>query len=104
MVTKEATRKVRPIGARVLVTRRKPPETTRGGLHIPDTAKERPNEGEVIAIGTGKVRENGTVEPALVNVGDVVLWGKFGGNELRVDGEDVFAIHQDEIIAVIEMT
>jgi chaperonin GroES len=105
MTTKEKTtptRKVRPIGPRVLVARKQDDERSRGGIIIPDTAKQKPNEGEVIALGTGKVLENGTIEYPLVKVGDVVLWGRFGGNELKVDGEDIFAIHQDEIIAVVE--
>lgn len=95
-------RVVRPIGPRVLVERSKAEEKSRGGIIIPDTGKVKPNEGVVKAIGTGKRLDNGTVVPAEVKIGDRVLWGIFGGNDLTVDGQDIFAIHQDEIVAVIE--
>lgn len=96
-----AGRIVIPLGPRVIVKRTGAPEKI-GSLYVPDNAKEKPSEGVVVAVGSGRILDNGKVIPADVRVGDVVMWGRFGGNEIKVDGEDVFSIHQDEILCRVE--
>ena len=91
----------RPLGDRVLVKRVKEEEKTKGGIIIPDTAKEKPLEGEVIAIGNGKVLEDGTVRKLDVKVGDRVLIGKYSGTEVKVDGEDRLILREDDILGVL---
>ena len=96
--------KFRPLHDRVLVRRIEDAETVRGGIIIPDTAKEKPQEAEVIAAGNGKVLDNGTRVPLEVKAGDRVLFGKYSGNEIKVDGEDVLILREDEILAILEKT
>jgi len=81
--------KMRPLQDRLIVRRVKEEEKSKGGIFIPDTAKEKPTEGEVMAVGNGKVLENGTVRTLDVKVGDRVLFGKYNGNEVKLDGEDL---------------
>lgn len=100
-VTK-AGRRLRPLGPRVIVKRTDAEKVSPGGILIPDTAKEKPAEGVVMALGSGVRLDDGTLVPAEVRVGDTVLWGRFGGNEIKLDGEEHFSIHQDEILAVVE--
>ena len=92
---------IRPLQDRVIVKRVKEEEKTKGGLYIPDSAKEKPVEGEVIAIGNGKVQEDGTVRALDVKVGDRVLFGKYNGNEVKFDGEEHVLLREDDILAVI---
>jgi chaperonin GroES len=94
--------KVRPLQDRVIVRRVKEEEKSRGGIIIPDTAKEKPAEGEVMAVGNGKVQENGTVRKLDVKEGDRVLFGKYNGTEVKVDGEDRLIMREDDILAVLE--
>lgn len=94
--------KFRPLHDRVLVRRIEDAETVRGGIIIPDTAKEKPQEAEVIAAGNGKVLDNGTRVALEVKAGDRVLFGKYSGNEIKVDGEDVLILREDEILAILE--
>src|ERR1044072_6979392 len=94
--------KVRPLHDRVLIKRIEEQETVRGGIIIPDTAKEKPQEGEVVAVGTGKRLENGTVIPLEVKEGDRVLFGKYSGTEIKLDGEELLILREDEILGVIE--
>ena len=88
----------RPLGDRVLVRRVEEEEKTKGGIIIPDTAKEKPQEGEVIAVGAGK-REKGERVPLDVNVGDRVLFGKYSGSEIKIDGEELLILREEEILA-----
>jgi chaperonin GroES len=93
--------KVRPLHDRLLVRRVEEKETAKGGIIIPDTAKEKPQEGEVLAVGSGKLLENGTKIALDVKVGDRILFGKYTGSEVKIDGEDVLILREDEVLAVL---
>jgi chaperonin GroES len=93
--------KIRPLHDRLLVKRIEEKETVKGGIIIPDTAKEKPQEGEVLAVGNGKVLENGTKIPLDVKVGDKILFGKYSGTDIKVDGEEVLILREDEVLAVV---
>jgi chaperonin GroES len=93
---------IRPLHDRIIVKRLKEEEKTKGGIIIPDTAKEKPVEGEVLAIGNGKALENGTVRKLDVKVGDRVLFGKYSGTEVKIDGEERLIMREDDILAVLE--
>jgi chaperonin GroES len=92
---------IRPLQDRVIVKRVKEEEKTKGGIIIPDTAKEKPIEGEVIAVGNGKVNDDGKVRPLDVKVGDTVLFGKYSGTEVKIDGEDRLILREDDILGVV---
>jgi len=94
--------KMRPLQDRVIVRRAKEEEKTKGGLYIPDTAKEKPIEATVIAVGNGKVLEDGTVRKLDVKAGDRVLFGKYSGTEVKIDGEEHLILREDDILGVIE--
>ena len=94
--------KFRPLHDRVVVRRIDAEEKTKGGIIIPDTAKEKPQEGEVIAVGPGARDENGKVNPLDVQPGDRVLFGKWSGTEVRIDGEDLLIMKESDIMGVIE--
>jgi chaperonin GroES len=94
--------KVRPLQDRVIVKRIAEEEKSRGGIIIPDTAKEKPGEGEVVAVGSGKANEKGQIRPLDVKKGDRVLFGKYSGSEIKVDGVDHIILREDEILGVIE--
>jgi chaperonin GroES len=93
--------KVRPLHDRLVVRRVEEKETAKGGIIIPDTAKEKPQEGEVLATGNGKVLENGTKVTLDVKVGDKILFGKYSGTDIRLEGEDVLILREDEVLAVL---
>jgi len=93
--------KVRPLHDRLVVRRIEEKETAKGGIIIPDTAKEKPQEGEVIAAGNGKVLENGTKVALDVKVGDKILFGKYSGTDIKIDGEEVLIVREDEVLAVL---
>jgi chaperonin GroES len=93
---------IRPLYDRVILKRITETEQVRGGIIIPDTAKEKPQEGEVIAVGAGKVREDGTRTPLDVKAGDRVLFGKYSGSEIKVDGEEYLIMREDEILGILE--
>ncbi len=93
--------KVRPLHDRLLVRRIEPKEMAKGGIIIPDTAKEKPQEGEVLAVGNGRILENGTKVALDVKVGDKILFGKYTGSEIKIDGEDVLVLREDEVLAVL---
>jgi chaperonin GroES len=93
---------VRPLNDKVLIKRVDAPETTKGGIIIPDTATEKPQEGKVVAVGKGKVLENGTVKPLDVKKGDKVLFGKYGGTEINFKGDDYIIVDENDILAIIE--
>lgn len=94
--------KIRPLRDRVIVKRIKEEETTKGGIIIPDTAKEKPIEGKVIAAGDGKILEDGKKQPLQVKVGDRILFGKYAGTEIKVEGEEHLIMREDDIIAIVE--
>jgi chaperonin GroES len=94
--------KIRPLQDRVLVKRVKEEEQTKGGIIIPDSAKEKPVEGEVIAAGPGKVSDKGELRPLEVKKGDRILFGKYSGNEIKLDGVEHLILREDEILGVIE--
>jgi chaperonin GroES len=93
--------KVRPLHDRIVVRRIEEKETAKGGIIIPDTAKEKPQEGEVLAVGNGKILDNGTKVAMDVKVGDKILFGKYSGTEIKIDGEDVLILREDEVLAVL---
>ena len=93
--------KVRPLHDRLVVRRIEEKETAKGGIIIPDTAKEKPQEGEVLAVGNGKVLENGTKVALDVKVGDKILFGKYSGTDIKIDGEEVLILREDEVLAVV---
>jgi chaperonin GroES len=94
--------KIRPLQDRVIVRRVKAEEKTQGGLIIPDTAKEKPVEAIVLAVGNGKVLENGTVRKLDVHEGDRVLFGKYTGSEVKLDGEDALILREEDILGILE--
>jgi chaperonin GroES len=95
--------KIRPLQDRVLVKRiEEDVEKTKGGIIIPDTAKEKPQQGKVIAAGKGKVNDDGKVTPLDVKVGDTILFGKYSGSEIKIDGEEHLIMREDDILGVVE--
>jgi len=94
--------KVKPLHDRVIVKRVDEEEKTKGGIIIPDTAKEKPVEGEVVAVGDGKVSDDGKKIPLEVKAGDKVLFGKYAGTEIQIDGEENLIMREDDIIAIVE--
>ena len=94
--------KIRPLQDRVIVKRVKEEEKTKGGIIIPDSAKEKPIEGEVLAVGNGKVLEDGKVRPLEVKKGDKVLIGKYSGSEVKLDGEEHIILREDDILGVLD--
>ncbi len=94
--------KVRPLHDRILVKRFEEKEVKKGGIIIPDTAKEKPQEGEVIAVGTGKLTEDGKRQPLEVKVGDKILFGKYSGTEVKLDDEEYLIMREDDVLGIIE--
>lgn len=92
---------VKPLGDRVIVKSLEEKETKKGGIIIPDTAKEKPQEGEIIAVGPGKVAEDGSKVPMEVSVGDKVLFGKYSGTEIKIDSQEYLIMHQDDIFGIV---
>src|SRR5258707_13197090 len=92
---------IRPLHDRVILRRIEEGEQVRGGIIIPDTAKEKPQEGEVVAAGQGKYKEDGTRQPLDVKTGDRVLFGKYSGSEIKIDGEELLIMREDEIVGII---
>ncbi len=91
---------LKPLGDRIIVKVSTQEAVTKGGIVLPDSAKEKPQEGEVLAVGPGRVLDNGATSPMEVNVGDTVLFAKYGGTEVKVDGEEFIILRQDDILAV----
>jgi chaperonin GroES len=94
--------KIRPLQDRVIVKRIEEEEKSKGGIIIPDTAKEKPQEGRVIAVGKGKVNEDGKITPLDVKVNDRVLFGKYSGTEINIDGEEHLIMREEDILGVLE--
>ncbi len=94
--------KIRLLQDRILVERIDEEETSKGGILIPDTAKEKPQEGKVVAVGKGKVLEDGTIQPLEVQKGDRVLFAKYGGTEITLDGEDRLILREDDVLGILK--
>jgi chaperonin GroES len=94
--------KLRPLHDRVIVERVEEEEKTTGGIIIPDTAKEKPQQGKVIAVGKGKILENGKVSPLTVKKGDRILFGKYAGTDIKIEGEEHLIMREDDILAIIK--
>ena len=94
--------KIRPLHDRVVVRRMEEETKTAGGIVLPDSAAEKPSRGEVLAVGTGKVLDNGEVRPLAVKVGDKVIFGQYGGSTVKVDGEELLILSESEIFGVLE--
>jgi chaperonin GroES len=94
--------RLRPLGDRVIVRPIEKKDEIRGGLIIPDTAKEKPQEGEIIAAGKGKIGEDGKLIPMDVKAGDKILYGKYSGTEVKLDGQELLIMHQDDILGIVE--
>ncbi len=94
--------KIRPLQDRIIVKRVEEEEKTKGGIIIPDTAKEKPLEGKVLAVGNGKVLEDGKVRPLDIKVGDRILFSKYSGTEVKIDGEEHLILREDDVLGVIE--
>ena len=94
--------KIRPLHDRVIVRRMEEERTSPGGIVIPDSAAEKPIRGEVIAVGNGKIMDSGDVRPMDVKVGDTILFGKYSGTEVKVDGEELLVMREEDIMGVIE--
>ncbi|WP_309645618.1 co-chaperone GroES [Phenylobacterium sp.] len=92
----------RPLGDRVLVKRVEEEEKTKGGIIIPDTAKEKPQEGEVIAVGPGARDDNGKIQPLDVKAGDKILFGKWSGTEIKIDGQDLLIMKESDVLGVVD--
>ncbi len=93
---------LRPLHDRILVKRIDEREQVRGGIIIPDTAKEKPQEGEVVAVGTGKILDNGTKLELQVKPGDKILFGKYSGTEVKIDGQEYLIMREDEVLGIVE--
>jgi len=94
--------RLRPLGDRVLVKAIEKKDEVRGGLIIPDTAKEKPQEGEIVAAGKGKIGEDGKLIPMDVKPGDKILYGKYSGTEVKIEGQEYLIMHQDDILGIVE--
>ena len=92
---------LKPLNDRVLVKRLESEDKTAGGLYIPDTAKEKPSKGEVMAVGSGKVADDGKAIPMTVKAGDKVLFSKYAGTEIKIDGDEYLVMREDDILAII---
>ena len=96
-----AANKIQPLADRVVVKALDEAEQMRGGLYIPDTAKEKPQEGEIVAVGPGKINDDGTRSPIEVKAGDRVLYGKYSGTEVTVDGDEYLILRESDVLAIV---
>ena len=94
--------KIRPLHDRILIKRMEEQEVRRGGIIIPDTAKEKPQEGKVVAVGNGKVSDDGKRTPLDVKAGDKILFGKYSGNEVKIEDEEYLIIREEDVLAILE--
>ena len=94
--------KIRPLQDRLIVQRLDEQEKTAGGLFIPDSAKEKPQQGKVVSVGKGKVREDGTIQPLDVKAGDKILFGKYSGTEIKIEAEEYLIMREDDVLGVVE--
>ena len=93
---------IRPLADRVVIKSIDPAEVKKGGIIIPDTAKEKPQEGEIVAAGKGKTTDEGKILPMDVKVGDKILYGKYSGTEIKIDGDEFLIMHQDDILGILD--
>lgn len=93
---------LKPLGDRILATRLEAEEKTKSGIYLPETAKEKPQEAKIVAVGPGKVLEDGSVRPVELKKGDTVLYGKYAGTEVSIDGKDYLILREDDVLAVVE--
>jgi chaperonin GroES len=93
--------KITPLGDRVVIKPSEEKERTKGGIVLPDTAKEKPQEGKIIAVGSGRCSDEGKVIPLTVKVGDTVLYGKYSGTEITIDGDDYLIVKEEDILAIV---
>ncbi len=93
--------KIKPLQDRLVIKRIEEEEKTKGGIIIPDSAKEKPQEGRVVAVGDGKMLESGTKAPLTVKVGDKILFGKYSGTEIKIDGEEHLILREDDVLAIV---
>jgi len=98
---KQETMKVKPLQDRVVIKRLEEEEKTKGGIIIPDAAKEKPQEGRVVAVGSGKILEDGTVRPLDVKAGDKILFGKYSGSEITLDGDEHIILREEDLLAIL---
>jgi len=101
-MAKDSAAKLRPLHDRLIVERLESDEKTSSGLYIPDSAKEKPQQGRVIAVGKGKVREDGTIAPLDVKKGDLILFGKYSGSEIKLNGTEYLIMREDDVLGVVE--
>ena len=94
--------KFKPLADRILVRRSKHDETSKGGIIIPDIAKDKPTEGLVMSVGPGKRLEDGTVVPVAVSAGDTILFGKYSGSDIKVEGEELLIVREDDVLGIVE--
>lgn len=94
--------KIRPLGDRILVKREDAAETVKGGIIIPDSAKEKPQEGKVVAVGKGRIDDDGKRQAMEIKKGDRILMGKYAGTEVKVDGDELIIMREDDVLAIIE--
>ena len=94
--------KIRPLQDRIIVQRIEEEEKTAGGIIIPDSAKEKPQQGRVVAVGKGKVREDGKVQPLDLKAGDTILFGKYSGTEIKLEGDEYLILREDDVLGVVE--
>jgi chaperonin GroES len=99
---RDVATKIRPVGDRVVVKPSQKEEVTKGGIVLPDTAKEKPQEGTVVAVGSGKLTDKGDRTPLEVKVGDRVLFAKYGGTEFKLEGDDMLVLRESDILAILE--
>lgn len=98
---KSSSLKLKPIGDRVIVQRLGSAEKTKSGLYLPDTAQEKPQEGKVVAVGSGKMLKNGKIVPLSVKPGDKIIFGKYSGSEIKVDDKEYVFLNEDDILAIV---
>ncbi len=102
MANNKSSNKIRPLQDRLIVERLEGEDKTASGLYIPETAKEKPQSGRVVSTGKGKVREDGTVQPLDVKAGDKILFGKYSGTEIKIDGNEYLIMREDDVLGVLE--
>jgi chaperonin GroES len=93
---------LKPLGDRIVVKALEPEEKTKSGLVLPDTAKEKPQEGKVVSVGSGRLMDNGSLKKLEIKTGDKILFGKYSGTEIRIEGDDYLILREDEVLAVVE--
>lgn len=98
----EKKSKIRPLQDRLIVERIEGQEMTSAGIYIPDTAKEKPQQGKVLSVGKGKIREDGSVQPLDLKPGDTILFGKYSGTEIKIDGQEYLIMREDDVLGVLE--